>query len=260
MAQAADPLLAQTLTIQGFKSYRDQTAVAEFSPGHNVVIGRNGSGKSNFFSAIRFVLSDQYTSLSREERQALLHDSSSSSTNTLSAFVEIVFDNTDGRFRAGGSDGPEMVLRRTIGLKKDEYSIDRRSCSRADVMNLLESAGFSKANPYYIVPQGRVTALTNMTDQQRLGLLKDVAGTKVYEDRRAQSLKIMGETEEKRTKIDELLEYIQERLDELDAEQKELKEYYEKDKERRCLEYAIYYRQLQDVVALQEEVSVTIYA
>jgi chromosome segregation ATPase len=26
-----------------------------------------------------------------------------------------------------------------------------------DIMNLLESAGFSKSNPYYIVPQGRVS-------------------------------------------------------------------------------------------------------
>lgn len=26
-------------------------------------------------------------------------------------------------------------------------------------MNLLESAGFSKSNPYYIVPQGRVRHL-----------------------------------------------------------------------------------------------------
>lgn len=26
-------------------------------------------------------------------------------------------------------------------------------------MNLLESAGFSKSNPYYIVPQGRVSLL-----------------------------------------------------------------------------------------------------
>lgn len=41
-------------------------------------------------------------------------------------------------------------------MKKDEYSLDKKSASKADVMNLLESAGFSKSNPYYIVPQGRV--------------------------------------------------------------------------------------------------------
>ena len=29
-------------------------------------------------------------------------------------------------------------------------------CSKSDVMNLLESAGFSRSNPYYIVKQGKV--------------------------------------------------------------------------------------------------------
>lgn len=122
--------------------------------------------------AIRFVLSDAYTSMSREERQALLHEGVSTTT-TLSAYgmflripgptvllspiaVEIVFDNSDNRFPTGRD---EVVLRRTIGLKKDEYSLDKKSASKADVMNLLESAGFSKANPYYIVPQGRVSSL-----------------------------------------------------------------------------------------------------
>lgn len=67
--------------------------------------------------------------------------------------VEIVFDNSDNRFPTGRD---EVIIRRTIGLKKDEYSLDKKSASKADVMNLLESAGFSKSNPYYIVPQGRV--------------------------------------------------------------------------------------------------------
>ena len=40
---------------------------------------------SSFLLAIRFVLSDAYTSMSREERQALLHEGISTTT-TLSAY------------------------------------------------------------------------------------------------------------------------------------------------------------------------------
>lgn len=54
-------------------SYKEQTVIEPFSPKHNVIVGRNGSGKSNFFAAIRFVLSDAYTQMGREERNALLH-------------------------------------------------------------------------------------------------------------------------------------------------------------------------------------------
>lgn len=158
----------------------------------------------------------------------------------MSAFVEIIFDNSDDRFPTGK---PELILRRTIGMKKDEYSLDRKNATKTDVMNLLESAGFSRSNPYYIVPQGRVTALTNMKDAERLNLLKEVAGTQVYEARRTESLKIMTETNNKREKIDELLEYIKERLAELEEEKEELRDYQDKDKERRCLQYTIDHRE-----------------
>ena len=158
----------------------------------------------------------------------------------MSAFVEIIFDNSDDRFPTGK---PELILRRTIGMKKDEYSLDRKNATKADVMNLLESAGFSRSNPYYIVPQGRVTALTNMKDNERLNLLKEVAGTQIYEARRTESLKIMNETTNKREKIDELLVYIKERLTELEEEKEELRDFQEKDKDRRCLQYTIDHRE-----------------
>ncbi|KAG0647721.1 Chromosome segregation sudA [Hyphodiscus hymeniophilus] len=226
------------IIIQGFKSYKEQTVIEPFSPKTNVIVGRNGSGKSNFFAAIRFVLSDAYTQMGREERQALLHEGSGSAV--MSAYVEIIFDNSDDRFPTGKD---ELILRRTIGLKKDEYSLDRKNATKTDVVNLLESAGFSRSNPYYIVPQGRVTTLTNMKDAERLNLLKDVAGTQVYEARRTESLKIMTETNNKRAKIDETLDYIKERLSELEEEMEELRAYQDKDRERRCLEYAFYHRE-----------------
>ena len=169
----------------------------------------------------------------------------------MSAYVEIIFDNSDERFPTGK---PELILRRTIGLKKDEYTLDRKNATKADVMNLLESAGFSRSNPYYIVPQGRVTTITNMKDSERLALLKEVAGTQVYEARRTESLKIMNETNNKRAKIDELLDYINERLTELEEEKNELKDYQEKDRERRCLEYTIYSREQTEIAAALENI------
>ena len=64
----------------------------------------------------------------------------------------------------------------------------------------------------------------------------------------------MQETESKRAKIEELLEYIDTRLTELEEEKEELKEFQEKDKERRCLEYARYQHELADVGEALEEI------
>jgi len=82
--------------ISGFKSYRDRLEVDPFSPKHNLIVGRNGSGKSNFFDAIAFVLSDRFKNMRIEHRKKLLHESGSGE-NVMNAYVEIVFDNSDGR-------------------------------------------------------------------------------------------------------------------------------------------------------------------
>ena len=86
-------------------------------------------------------------------------------------------------------DKEEVRLRRTVASKKDEYYLDGKHVrhvicllyalnqssnvypvvcsgllfivimsSKTEVMNLLESAGFSRSNPYYVVQQGKVTS------------------------------------------------------------------------------------------------------
>jgi structural maintenance of chromosome 3 (chondroitin sulfate proteoglycan 6) len=39
------------IIIEGFKSYREKTVIGPLDPGQNVVLGRNGAGKSSFFTA-----------------------------------------------------------------------------------------------------------------------------------------------------------------------------------------------------------------
>jgi hypothetical protein len=43
-----------------------------------------------------------------------------------------------------------------------------------DVSKMLELAGFSRSNPYYIVEQSKITGLAKISDVERLQLLKEV--------------------------------------------------------------------------------------
>eukprot|EP00967_Tisochrysis_lutea_P079236 scaffold108315_cov30-Tisochrysis_lutea.AAC.3 len=79
-----------------------------------------------------------------------------------------------------------------------------------------------------------------MKDEQRLELLKEVAGTRTYTERRQESIGIMEETAARRRKVDEMLEMIEKRLKELDAEKQELAEYQALDKRRKIAEYTYY--------------------
>ncbi|TVU26602.1 hypothetical protein EJB05_29156 [Eragrostis curvula] len=191
--------------------------------------GTNGSGKSNFFHvfeynlAMRFVLSNVFQNLRNEDRVALLHEGAGHSV--LSGFVEIVFDNSDNRIPF---DMEEVHLCRTLVSKKDEYYLDGKPTRhvlfcpnyKTDVMNLLESAGFSRSNPYYVVQQGKIAFLTLMKDSERLELLKEIGANS-------------------KKQIDLVSNYLEERLRELDEGKEELMKYQQLDKQRRSIEYNI---------------------
>ena len=212
-------------------------------------VGANGSGKSNLFHAIRFVLSDIFSSLRSDERQKLLHEGAGHAV--MSAYAEIVFDNSDNRLPV---DREEVRLRRNIGLKKDEYYLDKKHITKAEVINLLESAGFSRTNPYYCVKQGEIMKMATMQDEERLDLLKEIGGTSVYEDKRKESLKIMEDTKSRRDQIQETVEFIESRLAELDEEKDELQMYTELDRTRRSLEYTVHEKDLSETRAKLDEV------
>lgn len=76
-----------------------------------------------------------------------------------------------------------------------------------------------------------------------------MAGTNVYEERREESMRIMQDTNSKRDKIQEVVEYIQQRLAELEGEKEELRAYQGLDKRRRALEYNVYDKELQEANA-----------
>lgn len=188
----------------------------------------------------RRVLTNIFVLNLQEERQAMLHEGSGSAAVT--AFVEVVFDNSDNRFSLENSD--EVVLRRTVGAKKDEFFLQRKRATKQEIQSLLEGAGFSKSNPYFMVQQGKIQTLCLMTNAQRLALLQEVAGTTLYEDKKAESLVKMTENAQSIEKINEILQDIDQRLNELKGEKEELTVYQNCDRTRKALEYTLYEKEL----------------
>lgn len=83
-------------------------------------------------------------------------------------------------------------------------------------------------------------------DAHRLKLLREVAGTRVYDERRDESMGLFRDTQSKIEKIEEFLRTIEERLSTLEEEKEELKQYQHHDKIRRTLEYIIHEVELND--------------
>ena len=149
----------------------------------------------------------------------------------------------------------EISLQRVIGAKKDQYFLDKKSITKTEVLSLLEAAGFSRSNPYYIVKQGKINQMATAPDSQRLKLLQEIAGIKVFDERRNESEQLLFETQLKSEKILEVLEQIESRLKALDEEKEELKQYQKWDKAQRMLEYTIHDNELKETKQKLDDLS-----
>ena len=96
-----------------------------------------------------------------------------------------------------------MRLRRTIDIKQDKFKIQSKETTKKHVQEMLESAGFSHVNPYNIVRQGTISQMSQMSDEKRLKMLKDVGGASTYEAKRKESEKKLHEINTTITETDE---------------------------------------------------------
>ena len=235
-------MFIKSVKIEGFKSYKNAATVGPFHNGFNIVLGRNGSGKSNFFSAVEFVLSDEYSHLKADQRNLLL-SSSGGGARPISAFVEILFDNHEKRFPINED---EFSLRRTIGTKKDAYHLNGKPVQRKQLNGMMESAGFSHSNPYHIVKQGLISDLATLTGQGRLKIVHSLAGTKVYVDKKSESLAELDRSDKTIEDIKESLKMIADRQGILEEEKEDFLKFQKLDARRRTLEYLILERDLDE--------------
>lgn len=195
--------------IKKYKSYRELSYMEPLSEGVNLVIGANGHGKSNFLDAIIFVLTDKYSNLRQEDKKLLVHEEPGEEITQIS--VELILDNKSRRFPVD-KDTVNISKIYHVNENREEILINQKKLLRSDINNLLESAGFCKQNPYYIIQQGKINTIINMNEFELFEIFSEVTGTKVYEEKKLESLKLLEEARDNKNKIirqrDEINDYI----------------------------------------------------
>jgi structural maintenance of chromosome 3 (chondroitin sulfate proteoglycan 6) len=179
------------------------------SEGVNLVIGANGHGKSNFLDAIIFVLTDKYSNLRQEDKKLLVHEEPGEEITQIS--VELILDNKSRRFPVD-KDTVNISKIYHVNENREEILINQKKLLRSDINNLLESAGFCKQNPYYIIQQGKINTIINMNEFELFEIFSEVTGTKIYEEKKSESMKLLDEARDNKNKIikqrDEINDYI----------------------------------------------------
>lgn len=226
----------RSISIEGFTSYREKTVVSDLADGLNSIVGRNGTGKSNFFAAIRWLLSG----LDDVPMEQLIHAQGDSKE----ASVELLIDNSSRRFP---NFGLEVRLKRVIsmkpgGLRADEWFIEDKRVTRAQMSAVLEGAGFT-GNSFFIVPQGQVSLLATTKPYERLAALSQSAGGNTFDKRKAAAEQLLISTTEQTEAAKRHQDHVRSRLKGLEAEVEDLSAYLDVWKAKRDASYVILTRE-----------------
>ena len=235
------------VVMKRYKSYREMLYMDELSKGVNLIIGANGNGKSNFLDSIMYVLTDKYQNMRQEDKKLLLHeDITDKNEDSSKLSVELVIDNKSHRFPI---EKDQISIMKVYDTKegKEEIIINQKRLLKSDVQNLLEGAGFMKSNPYYIIQQGKINQILNCTDEEYFDIFCEAMGTKIYEEKKAESLRLLEENKSTRAKIEKQSEEIQAHIDKLYEQCEDLKNYTKIELKRRGIEYFILHEQINDL-------------
>ncbi|MDO8528756.1 MAG: chromosome segregation SMC family protein [Nanoarchaeota archaeon] len=203
------------LVMHGFKSFARKTELP-FTPGINVILGSNGSGKSNISDAICFVLGRLSAKSMRAERaRNLIFLGTKELPSARECTVEIIFDNENKEFSL---DRNEISIKRIIRKNGQSiYKINDETKTRQEILSLLAQAGIDP-NGFNIILQGEIQNFVRMHTEERRKVIEEVSGISIYESRKEKSLSELDRTEEK---LKEVLAILRERTAYLNNLEKE---------------------------------------
>ena len=171
----------KSLTLKGFKSFRDATTIG-FEPGVTVVVGPNGSGKSNVVDAIAWVLGAQAPSAVRSQRMDDVVFAGTAKSPALGrAEVTLAIDNSSGLLPIEFS---EVEISRTLFRDGESaYTLNGAPCRLLDVVELMSDTGVGRRQ-HVIVSQSQMDTVLNANPADRRSVIEEAAGVLKHRKRR----------------------------------------------------------------------------
>ncbi len=171
----------KSLTLKGFKSFRDATTL-RFEPGVTVVVGPNGSGKSNVVDSIAWVLGAQAPSAVRSQKMDDVVFAGTARSPALGrAEVTLAIDNSSGLLPIEFS---EVEISRTLFRDgESSYTLNGAPCRLLDVVELMSDTGVGRRQ-HVIVSQSQMDTVLNANSVDRRSAIEEAAGILKYRKRK----------------------------------------------------------------------------
>jgi chromosome segregation protein len=202
-------MFLKTLTLKGFKSFADKTAL-DFEPGVTVVVGPNGSGKSNLVDAVAWVLGAQGPrSLRGGKMDDVIFAGTPQRQSLGRAEVSLTIDNTAHLLPI---DFSEVTITRTLFRNGDsEYQINGVPCRLLDIQELLSDSGIGRQQ-HVIVGQGQLDTVLNSSPADRRAIVEEAAGVLKFRRRKERAERRLVATEGNLLRLNDLLREVRRQL------------------------------------------------
>ncbi|MEM5798406.1 MAG: AAA family ATPase [Candidatus Aenigmatarchaeota archaeon] len=236
----------ERIAIQGFKSFRKKVSIP-FPPGLSIIIGPNGSGKTNIVDAINFVIGRTSSRLLRAKKATdLIYHGYKKKPPAEEAKVALFFDNSD---KSLPFDEPVVsVSRRLNKAGISTYRLNGRIATRQQMLDVLVQIGL-RPDGYNIIQQGEVTQIIEMDAIERRKIIDSLAGISEYEEKKAHAEKELAATQQKIRDAELVLNEKQTILEKLRAERAAAVEWQELQKELELIKAACLIKEKEELEA-----------
>ncbi len=202
-------MFLRTLSLAGFKSFADRTRL-DFEAGVNVVVGPNGTGKSNLLDALAWVMGTQATRALRTEKMEDVIFAGTATRPALGrAEVTIVFDNSDGFLPIALNE--VRMTRRLFRDGTSEYELNGAPCRLLDLHELLSDGGVGR-HQHVLVGQGQIGTILNARPHEHRAVIEEAAGVTKHKNRRDRSVRRLEQTEIDLARLKDILDQQKSRL------------------------------------------------
>lgn len=212
------------LKLEGFKSFAKPT-ILNFEKGFNTVVGANGSGKSNVFDALCFVLGRMSSKGLRADKLGnLVFNGGKGLKPSKQAEVSIYLSNDGGELL--NVDLDEIKITRIVNKDgQSKYLLNNQKVTRTEIVEILARASIDP-DGYNIILQGDIMRIVNMSNVERRELIEEISNISGYEEKREKALKKLEKVDLELNDADLLMEEKTKYLKELKSEKEQAEKFH----------------------------------
>lgn len=213
------------IKLSGFKSFVDTTKVSV--PNNLIgIVGPNGCGKSNVIDAIRWVMGESSAKMLRgDSMDDVIFNGSAVRKPVNRAYVELVFDNSDGKAPGSYAKYAEIAIRRELTREGgSKYFVNKTRCRRKDIQDIFLGTGLGPRS-YSIIEQGMVGRIVESKPEDLRVLIEEAAGISKYKERRRETENRIRHTRDNLSRVEDIISELETQLRRLKRQANEAERY-----------------------------------